>query len=88
MFWSSFITWEQGSPSGSSIFQLFGKAGGRVEPLGRTPKKNHPVNRLKAMSLVYENQRTRKTAENPLSRSTSDNTVLTVQLLRLLSFEL
>src|ERR1700722_18445556 len=73
MFWSSFTTWEQGSPSGSSIFQLFGKAGGRVEPLGRTPKKNHPVNCLKAMPLVDENQRPRKTAENPLSRSTSDN---------------
>jgi hypothetical protein len=28
------------------------KAGGRVEPLGRTPKKNHPVRIVRRMPLA------------------------------------
>ena len=36
---------------------MFGKAGGRVEPLGCTPKKNHPVQIVRKMPLAYDNQR-------------------------------
>jgi protein-arginine kinase activator protein McsA len=33
------------------------KAGGRVEHLGRTPKKNHPGQIVRKMPLAYDNQR-------------------------------
>jgi hypothetical protein len=36
------------------------KAGGRVEPLGHTPKKNHPVQIVRKMPLAYDNQRAPK----------------------------
>jgi hypothetical protein len=42
-------------PSAIQPFSCLAKAGGRVEPLGPTPKKNHPV-KTKAMSLASENQ--------------------------------
>jgi hypothetical protein len=44
----------------SPSFQQFSrleKAGGGVEPLGRTPKKNHPVQIVRKMPLAYDNQR-------------------------------
>jgi len=47
----------------SPSFQQFSrleKAGGRVEPLGRTPKKNHPVQIVRKMPLAYDNQRAPK----------------------------
>jgi hypothetical protein len=47
----------------SPSFQQFSrleKAGGGVEPLGRTPKKNHPVQIVRKMPLAYDNQRAPK----------------------------
>ena len=41
-------------------FSCLEKAGGRVEPLGRTPKKNHPVQIVRKMPLAYDNQRAQK----------------------------
>jgi hypothetical protein len=36
------------------------KAGGRVEPLRHTPKKNHPGQIVRKMPLAYDNQRAPK----------------------------
>ena len=41
-------------------FSCSEKAGGRVEPLGRTPKKHHPVQIVRKMPLAYDNQRAPK----------------------------
>ena len=38
-------------------FSCLEKAGGRVEPLGGTRKKNHPVHIVRRMPLAYDNQR-------------------------------
>lgn len=41
-------------------FSCLEKAGGRVEHLGRIPKKNHPVQIVRKMPLACDNQRARK----------------------------